>query len=154
MSLPNRMLPEEEAQRILAEGRWGVLSTASAAGEPYAVPINYVWMPEERCLLFHCATEGKKLQNLGENPRFSLAVVGAERLVPERYTTHYESALAEGHAQLVEEEAERRALLTRLAEHFSPGNPRQSEVVEAFLPRTALVKLHVERLTAKRNRDE
>ena len=48
----NRLrLSEEEAQSILAQGRWGVLSTAAADGQPYGVPLNYVY---DRPRLFYC----------------------------------------------------------------------------------------------------
>ena len=36
-------LPEEEADRILREGTYGVLYVTDADGWPYGVPINYLY---------------------------------------------------------------------------------------------------------------
>lgn len=51
MSFKRLALTHEQAQTILRHGRWGVLSTATADGVPYGVPINYGYDEASSCHL-------------------------------------------------------------------------------------------------------
>ena len=88
----NRFLDEREAYRILAEGEYGFLSLVTPEGGPYGIPLNYVWLPEERCVFFHCAKSGRKLDYIRARQEVCFTVVGPARVIPERYNTRYESA--------------------------------------------------------------
>jgi len=151
---PERMVPENEAKEILARGEWGVLSTATLDGEPYGVPVNYYYAPEEQAIYIHCALRGRKLTNIAQNSRVSFAVVAEARIVPERYTTHYDSAIASGRAQVVTDAAEKRRVLFELCRVLTPDAiERRDAVIEKYLPAVAIIKITVERITGKRNRD-
>ncbi|MFR9190314.1 MAG: pyridoxamine 5'-phosphate oxidase family protein [Anaerotruncus massiliensis (ex Togo et al. 2019)] len=137
----NRFLDEREAYRILAEGEYGFLSLVTPEGGPYGIPLNYVWLPEERCVFFHCAKSGRKLDCIRARPEVCFTVVGPARVIPERYNTRYESAVFTGTASIVTDPAEKREKLDLLARRFSPGDPRREEVVEKYLPAVCICKL-------------
>ena len=59
---------------ILQKGTSGVLALCGASGQPYAVPLSYVY--HQGKLYFHCAKAGHKLDLLAENPRASFCVIG------------------------------------------------------------------------------
>lgn len=153
--MPNRTIPYSEALEILKAGRYGVLSTVSADGEPYGVPVNYCYSEQENCIFFHCAKAGKKLDNIRVNGRVSFVVVGCEEVVPDRFITHYESAIVTGTARLVENEADIRARLVELCGKFAPtALSRREEVIERYLPAVAICEIKIESLTGKRNNDD
>ena len=152
--MPDRRMSPDDARRVLREGDYGVLSTADAAGVPYGVPVNYVYDEAEGALYFHCARAGRKLDNLRANPRVSLAVVGTARVVPERFITHYDSVLAEGRAAVMTDESARRRALLMICERFSPGISRRDEVIERYWNAVNIVRMDIDTISGKRNRDD
>ncbi len=93
---PDRHMSDEDAVQVVLNGKYGVLSTASKDAEPYGVAVNYVYVPGDNALYFHCQLKGRKISNMRENDRVSLFVIGREEIVPERFITHYESAIVTG----------------------------------------------------------
>lgn len=153
--MPNRAISTAEALELLKAGRYGVLSTSSAAGEPYGVPVNYCYSERENCIFFHCAKAGKKLDNIMANSRVSFVVIGREEVAPERFITHYESAVVTGRASIVTGEAEIVEKLLALCDRFAPGVvERRGEVIQKYLPAVAICKITVEAVTGKRNNDD
>ena len=152
--MPDRRMSQEDARRVLRQGEYAVLSTAAADGRPYGVPVNYVYVEERQALYFHCARAGRKLDNLREYPRVSLVVVGCAQVVPDRFITHYDSALVEGTACELQQEDERRAALLLLCQRFSPGVARRDEVIERYWEAVNLVRVDIQSITGKRNRDD
>ncbi|MCI8497328.1 MAG: pyridoxamine 5'-phosphate oxidase family protein [Clostridiales bacterium] len=145
----------EEALKLLRTGKHGTLCTVSADGVPYGVPVNYYYDEEDQAIVFHCAVKGRKLDNIRANSRVCFIVVGEERIMEERYTTHYESVMVEGNAEIVDEPAEMERLLRRLCDALCPSETkRREEVIHKFLPAVRMVKVHIQSVSGKRNRDE
>lgn len=154
MIRPESRLSEEAAKELLLKGEIGVLSTAGADGVPYGIPINYVYSPEENILFFHCATKGRKVSNLIENNKVSLAVVGSAKVVPDKYTSAYESVIVEGKASLITDPDEKRRLLVRLCERFAPhALARRDEVITKYLPATLMIRIDIVSISGKRNQE-
>jgi nitroimidazol reductase NimA-like FMN-containing flavoprotein (pyridoxamine 5'-phosphate oxidase superfamily) len=158
MSAPNhpirrrdRALEEEEALRLLEEAEWGVLATVDADGWPYAVPVNHAVV--DGALIIHCATVGHKLANLAFNPKVSYCAVTLAEALPAELATRYASVVVFGVAQLLTDEAEKRAALRALGLRFAAGHP---EVVDRELDkdlfRTAVLRVRIERVTGKARR--
>ena len=155
MNRPDRYISSEEALILLKQGTRGTLCTASADGIPYGVPVNYYYDEEEQAVVFHCAVKGRKLDNIRANSRVCFVVVGDERIIEERYTTHYESVVAEGEAEIVDEPEEMASLLHRLCDALCPSETRRrEEVIRKYLPAVRMVKIHIRSVSGKRNRDE
>jgi uncharacterized protein len=154
MSANKRFISEEEALDVLKAAEYGVLSTASAQGRPYGVPVNYCYVPEENCIFFHCARVGRKLDNIMQNPKVSFVAVANSEVIQERFTTHYESVVVDGTAQLVEDEAEKIAKMVILCERFSPKvMDKADEVIRKHLSAVAVVKIIIDSVQGKRNQD-
>jgi nitroimidazol reductase NimA-like FMN-containing flavoprotein (pyridoxamine 5'-phosphate oxidase superfamily) len=158
MSAPNhpirrrdRALEEEEALRLLEEAEWGVLATVDADGWPYAVPVNHAVV--DGALIIHCATVGHKLANLAFNPKVSYCAVTLAEALPAELATRYASVVVFGVAQLLTDEAEKRAALRALGLRFAAEHP---EVVDRELGkdlfRTAVLRVRIERVTGKARR--
>lgn len=60
MRRKDREIFGEEIEDILKKGEYGILSTVSMDGKPYAVPISYAW--KDGLIHLHCAANvGRKL---------------------------------------------------------------------------------------------
>ena len=113
-----QQLSPEECKRILAEGTSGVLAVRGDEGYPYAVPLSYVY--EEGRLFFHGAAAGHGRDAVLRDPKASFCVIGGDRVVPEEYTTYFRSVIVFGKIRILEEEAEKRSAIEKLAEKYSP----------------------------------
>ena len=74
MRRKDRQMSQESARELLNHGDYGVLSSVDEEGQPYGVPVNYVY-DGEKTIYFHCAREGHKLDNLRSNPRVCFTIV-------------------------------------------------------------------------------
>lgn len=108
MRRQERQTSAEDAHAMLEKGEHGVLSTVSPDGKPYGVPLNYCVMDGH--IYFHCAPEGHKLDSIARQPEVSFCVVGETRILPEKFSTAYESCIARGIAVEVFAEEKERAL--------------------------------------------
>src|SRR5512139_3273572 len=124
MRRADRALPDSEAQEILRAGEYGVLSTVSADGQPYGVPVSYAYTGE--VIYFHCALEGHKLDNLNSNNRVSFCVVGKTTVLPDKFATNYESVIVFGKAVEVTSD-EKHAGLVELLKKYSPDFMEKGE---------------------------
>lgn len=141
-------LTEEQTEAILRNATSGVLSLCGRDGEPYGVPLSHVYADGR--LYFHCATEGHKMELIGENPRASFCVVEKDEVHPESFTTHYRSAVAFGTLRIVADEGEKIAALRRLGRRFAPSEEASLEAeIRRLLPRVAVLEMRIARMSGK-----
>ena len=112
----DRQITAEETADILERGIYGVLSTVSTENFAYGVPLTYCLM--NGFLYFHCAAEGKKLDNLSTNPRVSFCVVGHAEVLSDKFSIQYESVIVEGSVSEVFDD-EKRAAFEGLLKKYS-----------------------------------
>src|SRR4051794_8185689 len=96
----DREASEGDALRILIEGEYGILGTVGPEGYPYTTPLSYVYLNDK--IYFHCATVGHKLDNISHSSNVSFCVVGKTMVLPEKFSTIYESAVVFGKAEMVQ----------------------------------------------------
>lgn len=142
-----QLLPREEAEDILKNGTSGILAVAGDDGYPYAVPLSYVY--QDGKIWFHCAKVGHKIDAITAWDKVSFCVIGQDKVVPERYTTHYRSVIAFGRARVLEGE-EKAPALEALGERYNPGDGEglQAELAQN-LERVCVVEIAIEHLTGK-----
>jgi nitroimidazol reductase NimA-like FMN-containing flavoprotein (pyridoxamine 5'-phosphate oxidase superfamily) len=147
----DRAVTEEQAREILARADHGVLATVGADGWPYAVPVNHVLAGD--VLYIHCAAEGHKLENMAHEQRVSFCAVASARVLPVALSTLYESAIVFGRAALVTDPVEKRRGLELLAIRFCGAVTPEAEAgIATAGPRTAVVRIRIERITGKAHR--
>ena len=143
-----QQLDQAACEEILAKNTSGVLALSGDDGYPYAVPLSYVWA--EGKLIFHGAKAGHKLDAMHREPRASFCVIGADEIVPERYTTHYRSVICFGRMRVVEEPDEMRRLTLLLGEKYWPGHIKEGhEEIDGAMSRLCVFVMDVERVTGK-----
>lgn len=150
MRRSDRAIPDSEARQILQAGEYGILSTVSADGQPYGVPVSYAYTGE--VIYFHCAVEGHKLENLSSNNRVSFCVVGQTQVLPDKFATNYESVIVFGKAFEVVDD-EKQAGLVELLKKYSPDFMEKGErYIKGDAPNTKVYKIAAESLTGKARR--
>ena len=114
-----RRVAESEARELLGRGEYGVLSTCDAGGQSYGVTLSYCVIND--AIYFHCAVEGRKLENIAAESRVSFCVVGTTELLPDQFATRYESVIISGGVAEVfgeEKQLALEGLLTKYAVGF------------------------------------
>ena len=143
----DREISIDVATQLLAEGEYGVLSTAGLDGQAYGVPLNYIY--KDNCLYFHCALEGHKLDNIKANNKVSFCVVGKTRVLPDKFTAEYESAIAFGTATEVQG-SERQDALLSILEKYSPDFMEEGKkTIAKYENKTRIIKMAINHLTGK-----
>ena len=103
MRRKDRQLEDADTIDVLKRNQYGILSTVDKDGMPYGVPLTYIY--DGGNIYFHSAVEGHKLNNISFNKKVSFCVVGPTKILPEQFSTRYESAIAFGEVhELIGEE--------------------------------------------------
>jgi uncharacterized protein len=143
----DRALSEEEAKAILTGGEYGILSTASQEGQPYGVPLSYSYAGVS--IYFHCALEGRLIDNVRENDKVSFCVVGKTQVLPEKFSTKYESVIVIGRVSEVRGDEKQNGLL-ELVKKYSGGFIKEGlQYIENDGGKTKVYKITIESMTGK-----
>lgn len=142
-------LTRRETDELLYSCTSGTLALTGDEGWPYAVPLSYVYDGEK--LYFHCAKSGHKLDAIRSDPRASFCVIAQDRVVPEKYTTHYKSAVVFGRVRVLGSEGEKRAAIEKLCAKYSPDESAESHTVEIekFWGALCMLELSAEHVSGK-----
>ena len=125
---------------------------------PYVVPLNFGFQTRNKQLFlyFHGAAEGRKHELLRKNPKVAFVmehmqgISGPENGVACRCSAFYESVMGEGTLEYIHGE-EKIAALRCLMRHYAADSPEPSHFDSAVLQKTAVLRLAVHSLTAKRH---
>ena len=140
-------MPEGFALSVADKCEYAVLSMT----DPYCVPVSIA--REGMTLYFHSAKEGFKAEAMRKHPKVCVACVGDTHLVPEQFTTEYESAVIRGTAHEVSDEEEKRKALRLICERYAPSNMGGFEkAVSESLFRTAIWRIEIAEITGKRKK--
>ncbi len=121
--MPQKPLSTEAAVEFLTQEGVGYLATYDLAGPPYITPLNYLY--HQGKIYFHCANEGRKLENIAANNQVCFAVSRTDKAVFApvacRCSTRYTSVLIFGTARIVEDIPQKVHLLNLLVAKFAEG---------------------------------
>jgi hypothetical protein len=146
----DREISEAEACELLAQCEYGVLSTIGPDGAPYGVPLSYVFRNGE--IYFHSAPEGRKVDHLASHSLASFCVVGSTEILPAKFSTRYESAIASGEVRELDGE-EKKTALGWLVQKYAPEFIKEgSEHIAHSESRTRVFAMLVQHVTGKRRR--
>lgn len=151
--MPARRLTEAEAREYLAKNDTGYLATCGPDG-PYIVPLNYIFYNDS--IYFHCAHEGKKLDNIRHNDKICFAVSHTEKIyqadTPCGCGTRYMSVLAYGTASLIEDEAEKIEVLNVFTAQLVQGK-QYASIDSKMAASCAVMRIRLTEINGKRNVD-
>ena len=149
MRRKKQRLSKEECDRILYNGTSGVLALHGDDGYPYAVPVSYVYDGEK--LLFHSAKNGHKIDAIIKNAAASFCVIDQDQIVPEEYTTYFRSIIAFGKIRILEDDAEKRSAIEKLAVKYAPDDTAENRnnAIDREWKLLCMMEIEIEHLTGK-----
>jgi nitroimidazol reductase NimA-like FMN-containing flavoprotein (pyridoxamine 5'-phosphate oxidase superfamily) len=148
MRRKDRQMLDVDALNILKNGEYGMLATSDMENLPYVVPMSYVYV--DHCIYLHCATEGQKLDNIIANPKVSFCVVGDTKVIPESFSTTFESIILFGTAEVIEDMQEKLKGLRALVTKYSLDYKVQGEeYIKKDSKLTRVIKINIEHFTGK-----
>ncbi|MDD3627894.1 MAG: pyridoxamine 5'-phosphate oxidase family protein [bacterium] len=150
MRRKDKAVPEDYAYEILNSGEFGVLSTVSEEGKPYGVPLNFCVI--DNCVYFHCAIEGEKIDNIRQNPYVSFCVVGETEILPEEFTTKYESVIIFGKIEEVFNGEKQKGLEGLVRKYTPEFFDKGIKYIPTQIKQTRVFKITIERITGKAQR--
>jgi len=150
MRRKDRAISDDEAIKLLENGKFGVLSMTCENGYAYGIPLNYAY--RDGNIYFHCAGEGAKLDNIRHNNKVSFCVVGETRPLPEKFSYSYESVVAFGKAEEISGKEKEDALFMLIEKYSADFKEKGREYINRAAPETTVVKISVEHITGKARR--
>ena len=144
----DRQQDEEFARRIIAESPYGVISMVDDQGLPYAIPISHTLSGDT--IFIHGAAEGTKLRILEKHNRVVFTCIGRTHILPDQFSTEYESAIVQGLAKIVTDPIEKERGLLEIARKYSPGYAEEAKAyVDRALEHTSLIAITILSITGK-----
>ncbi|WP_248927743.1 pyridoxamine 5'-phosphate oxidase family protein [Paenibacillus hamazuiensis] len=155
------MMNAEETSLFLNEMSFGYLGTVGEDGWPLLTPLNFVY--HGGAVYFHGSRAGAKMANLKARPKVTFAVAKEYALIPSYVldpklacpaTAYFKSVLIRGYAENVQDPHVKAEALTAFMQKLQPegGYDPIDPADKHYGPRlagVAIVKIHVEELTAK-----
>lgn len=149
MRRKDRQMTDEEARKILEEGLYGILSTVDKDLQPYGIPISYV-LVNGSIYIHGTNAGGHKYINIEGNNRVSFTVVGKTQVLPDKFSTLYESAIAFGTIETVSDEEERLLAFREFLNKYSPDFLTAGEqYISTAGSKAAMMKISIQHLTGK-----
>lgn len=146
------MVDPREVEAVLEKAMAGRLGTCFN-GEPYVVPLSYVY--HNGRIIFHCAMEGKKMENITRNPRVCFEVDTGEPVPAEKpcsFGFRYESVIIDGRARVLVDPKMRLEALRALTDKYAPG--KGDMLTEEELndyQNLAVVEIIIDEMTGKKS---
>lgn len=135
---------------VLEAGEYGVISSVGNDGQPYGIPVSYAI--HEGAIHFHSAMEGRKIDNFRANEKVSFCVIGKTEVLPEKFSTRYESVVVFGKITVLEGEEKTRSLQSLITkyspEHINEGD----EYIQALHERTKAISISIDEISGKARR--
>ena len=147
MRRKDRAITKEEALTVLQTGEYGVLSSVSDSGEPYGVPISYCFVDE--AIYFHSAHDGRKLDNIDTNKKVSFCVVGKTEVLPNKFTTNFESVIVEGKIEKVSGKDKQLGLVGLVKKYSNDFMNKGMKYIKNATDETTVLKLTINDLSGK-----
>ncbi|KLE15416.1 pyridoxamine 5'-phosphate oxidase family protein [Clostridium sp. C8] len=146
----DRKIDRLEAIQLLKKCEYGVLSTMNENGYPYGVPLSYIYTNDS--IYFHSALEGHKLENLKNNDKVSFCVVGQTNVLPDKFSTKYESVIIFGSAKEVFDD-EKNVVLLELINKYSPDYIEKGKIyIKNAGSKTKVIKVNIDHISGKARR--
>ena len=145
MRKKSREMCADWALEVMDKAPYITVGMTDGDGMPYSVPLSLA-RTDEKTFYFHCATEGKKLDILRENPRVCLTAVSKCKPTvgpkDSSFTLEFKSAIAFGKAEIVADDNEKREALRAICQRFLPNHMDAFDAAVArSMSRTAVVRI-------------
>lgn len=144
----NKVLAQEEALVLLEQGEYGTLSMQTKEGV-YGIPLSYAWDGDDAIYL-HGALEGRKLDGIKNCNKVSFCIVGATKVISQRFTTDYASIILKAEASIQLDDTEKMKGLMLLINKYSKEDEEQGhKYAQNAAHKTEVIKLSISQWSGK-----
>jgi nitroimidazol reductase NimA-like FMN-containing flavoprotein (pyridoxamine 5'-phosphate oxidase superfamily) len=147
MRRKDKQITINQAEQILNDGEYGVLSLQGTYGYPYAVPLNYVY--KNKNIYFHCAKDGFKLDCIAYDNSVSFCVVSKSEIISSKFTTDFSSVIIFGKAEEAFAEEKNQALKALIDKYSKDYIKEGCAYIEKSIDTVKVIKINVEHITGK-----
>jgi nitroimidazol reductase NimA-like FMN-containing flavoprotein (pyridoxamine 5'-phosphate oxidase superfamily) len=141
-----RQITFKESIKILENGEYGILSVVSDS-KGYGIPMSYAIDKDN--IYLHCANEGQKLDAINSNPNVSFSVVGKTLLIPENFTTKYESVIIQGCAFLADDNLKLKGLNAIIKKYSPDFIEKGNTYIQKSFSKTTIIVLPIINISGK-----
>lgn len=151
MRRKERQMNEEQVRSLIAKGNTGILSLNGENGYPYSVPVNYVYFND--AIYIHGSVEGRKVDLIKADERACFCSIVNSEILVDKLTAAYESFIAVGTAEMVEDCTEKEEVLKYIVDSLSVPEFQEKGygMVAKMLDRTGIIKFSIEEVSGKAN---
>lgn len=149
-----RQIPDETVKKMLENyGSEGTLAVNGDDGYPYCVPMNFVYVND--AIYMHSAKYGYKIDALQADQKACFSIIVRSEVVPELFTTRYESIVATGDIEFIEDDSERQLVMEAFIDRFSPDfREGGMKFIKGAMGKTAVLKLNIKEMKGKAFRSD
>lgn len=144
-----RELSLEATEQLLRKARIGVLAVNGENGYPYAVPVNFLFVPEEQKIYFHGARAGQKYEAISACDKVCFTVYGEEVVRQEAWAPFVQSAVVFGSCRKMEMGPEALGKLKALAMKYYPEEALAQREIEKDGMAVQMFEMTVQHLCGK-----
>lgn len=142
-----QQMPREEAIEILRSSTGGVLCLTDSTGQPYGVPMSFVYC-NDNTIYFHCALQGRKIDCIKHNRKACFTIIDRDEVHPAEFTTYFRSVIVEGVITVIDNPCEMIDALRLLSSKYSPGLDCEPEI-EKGINRVLILRFDINTITGK-----
>ena len=150
MRRKDREITERELQDTIIKSCEISYLAMSDGNKPYVIPMNFGYDGEN--IYFHCATSGKKLDLIKNNPQVSIAMTSEYRLSlegpPNKWTTKYKSIVIEGKAEILTTLEDKQKGINILLQQYADIDVKFDKKV---MDSVVIIKVKIDTITGKGN---
>ena len=142
-------VPVEECIKILMEERRGAFSVLGDNGYPYTIPINFYYDENDRCIYFHGAKEGHKVDAIKRCDKVCFTTWNTGYQDKGCWAWNVSSVIVFGRARLVEVRETVEDRVRKLAMKYYPTMEEVEKGLDASMDRLQLFAIDIEHMTGK-----
>ncbi len=158
MRRSDRQIPQEEVLSLLARAEWAVLSLIDPYGQPYGVPLSFVFDSVEQALFFHAARGvGRKIESIVSQGQKGIpghcTLVSDVQVLPDKFSTAYTSVMVSGPVVLLAEREAKIRALHLLTDKYTPASGEKAQVyIQKDVDRVDVIRLQIVDICGKARR--
>ena len=144
-----RVIPDEDAQKLLLSEKRAVLAVNGDEGYPFAISLNYIYDRERAKIYFHGAKAGHKVDSLKKNDKVCFTVYGNEQRKEGDWAPYVQSVVVFGRCHLVEDAGLTETRVREIALKYYPSIQEVDEEMARDLKAVQLYKIEIEHMSGK-----
>ena len=142
-------ISREECEKILLEAPRGVLAVLGDEGYPYALPIDFLYVPEQARIYFHGAKEGHKLDAIRRVDKCSFCVMDEGFRREGEWALNIKSVIVFGRVRPIAEEQNNLEIARRIGLKYYPDAESVEEEMRKAASRVLCLEMQIEHMTGK-----